>query len=655
MITRRQQWFFLAAIILLGIVSRFWELDQLPPGLWFDEAWIATQVRDLGETGTYPLYFAADFGGLHPAIGYLTWLSQKLIPSPLAVRYGVAAVGVLSLPLTFWALQAIFELQKGIPARKLALLGTLILTITFPVLVLTRIGFETYLPALPACLAFGGLARALHTQQKRYWLLVGLGMGLAPYGYIAGRILLVAILLSLGSLVLFRLVAGQMAGKGFLLAGLVAGILLLPLALWFGQHAKLLTTRSEVASYNTLGPGADSVPIAILKNSWQTVAGFSLPGFGDQQARHNLPGRAIFDPFLSLLFWLGIALCIGQLAKRGAVTVPILLLVWGGVMLLPTILSDGAPTFTRILGGMPAYAGLCVWGSQKLPPIVLGIGLLFSSIVTGYDYFGRWANDPRLYDAFQVAEWTIANFARNASQEQRVYLVPDLVNEANPTFDLLLQETTVQPFDGATCLVYGDHLPQPILYLVDLRTDAGLMEQLARVYPTGEQQDSILHGQLGYPIFGRFYVPAFSPTTPVQAQLAQFSSGISLWGFNIDPLQPIAGESIIVDLYWQSAGNLPKDYTVLLHAYPNGKTEESPLTQADAQPCAGNYPTTRWLPNEIILDRHLLPIPPEWAAESLTLAIGWYEWTSGERLSLQQAHTPLTHNRLQLLTLPTPP
>lgn len=655
----KKHWLVLAGIVILGAALRFWGLSHIPPGLWFDEAWLAVQVRDLGVDGSYPLYFPADFGGLHPAIGYLTWVANQIVPSSLAVRYGVAGAAVVSLPLTFWGLRAIFELQDKTTANLLAQIGTFVLAITFPVLVLTRIGFETYLPALPACLAFGGIARAIQTHQKRYWVWVGLGMGAAPYTYIAGRVLPLALLVALVGLFLTRRLTRCDLG-GVILAGTVAGTLLLPLTIYFGQHPELLTTRSGIASYNTLGAGADSVPVAILQNTIQTIAGISLPGFGDTQPRHNLPGRPIFDPFLSFLFWLGVAFSLAKLVKRGRRTVPILLLSWAGVMILPTVLSDGAPTFTRMLAGVPACAGICALGAQPILQrghgLFLAVGLFASLSLTVYDYFGRWANDPRLYDAFQVAEWTVASAARAESEHGIVYLLPNLVNEANPTFDLQLRQTTVRSFDGANCFVYRDTAPQPILYLVDLRTDALIMEKLGTLYPTGRVEEPILHAQLGYPMFSVFRVPALSPTTPPPQSLsAQFGEIISLWGFTVDPYSANAGEIVVVTLYWQSEGKVPANYTVLLHAYPTGNSEATPIAQADAQPCAGDYPTSQWTPGEIILDRHQLFIPSDWNGESLILAIGWYELASGMRLPLPQTDASLPNNRLHLFTLATPP
>ncbi|MCZ7673398.1 MAG: hypothetical protein M5U34_42920 [Chloroflexi bacterium] len=38
---------------------RFYRLNDLPPGMWFDEAWSAVAARDTAAQAVFPPYFAA--------------------------------------------------------------------------------------------------------------------------------------------------------------------------------------------------------------------------------------------------------------------------------------------------------------------------------------------------------------------------------------------------------------------------------------------------------------------------------------------------------------------------------------------------------------------------------------------------------------------
>jgi len=102
----------LGFIVLLAAALRFYKLDSLPPGLWFDEAWSAVAARNSADAGVYPLYYAANFGGMHPAIVYLARLGNLFSGGhPLTIRYALAAVGTLTVALSYFAYRAIWQLD----------------------------------------------------------------------------------------------------------------------------------------------------------------------------------------------------------------------------------------------------------------------------------------------------------------------------------------------------------------------------------------------------------------------------------------------------------------------------------------------------------------------------------------------------------------
>lgn len=82
-----------------------------------------------------------------------------------------------------------------------------------------------------------------------------------------------------------------------------------------------------------------------------------------------------------------------------------------------------------------------------------------------------------------------------------------------------------------------------------------------------------------------------------------------------------------VALFWESLIVLPDDYTVFVHAYsPTGEL----LATGDGPPLGGAFPTSLWLPGDLILDVHHLPLPPD--SNPARVAVGLYHPISGERL-----------------------
>jgi hypothetical protein len=94
-----------------------------------------------------------------------------------------------------------------------------------------------------------------------------------------------------------------------------------------------------------------------------------------------------------------------------------------------------------------------------------------------------------------------------------------------------------------------------------------------------------------------------------------------------DRIQP--GQAITVNLYWQASSPVPKDYTVFAHLLDAAGRVQ---TQHDGPPMGGRYPTSKWLPRQIIEDPTHLTLPPDLPPGNYRLAIGMYELTTGQRL-----------------------
>ncbi len=122
------------------------------------------------------------------------------------------------------------------------------------------------------------------------------------------------------------------------------------------------------------------------------------------------------------------------------------------------------------------------------------------------------------------------------------------------------------------------------------------------------------------------------PAPPPPAPPTDFTFGdqFRLLGYDLQPatynLQPATYN---LSLYWQALAPADRDYTVFVHLLgPQG----SIVAQDDAPPGDPFFPTTTWLPGDVVLDEHTLSLPADAPPGEYTLRVGLYHQPSGERL-----------------------
>ncbi len=108
-----------------------------------------------------------------------------------------------------------------------------------------------------------------------------------------------------------------------------------------------------------------------------------------------------------------------------------------------------------------------------------------------------------------------------------------------------------------------------------------------------------------------------------------------------------SGESpVTAALTWQSLRPVPYDATTFIHLKG---ADGSILMQVDRQPLDGRFPTSFWVPGQIISDVVSLASIPETYTGPLTLNVGMYTWPSLERLPVTDAvGTPQQDNAIVL-------
>jgi len=129
----------------------------------------------------------------------------------------------------------------------------------------------------------------------------------------------------------------------------------------------------------------------------------------------------------------------------------------------------------------------------------------------------------------------------------------------------------------------------------------------------------------------------FTVPDVVRPYPATFGNEIKLLGYNLtqsdDPNQ------YQLDLIWQAETEPSKDYTVFVHLLQADGRCNPCLWQQDVMPKQNQYPTSRWLSDEIVTDSYQITLPPETPVGSYQIEIGLYIAGTGQRLQVVQPNS----------------
>ena len=606
----------LIGVMLLAAGLRLWKLDVLPPGLWYDEAINGVDARMVLSGRGFPLYFAAN-NGREPLFIYLQTLAVAILgASPYALRIVSALIGILTVPAVYFCAMAFLnsttqgksEQDAALGQRRwLALLAATGLTVSYWHLSLSRLGFRAVMLPLVSALAMGFFWRAWSGHRRRDYGWAGVWFAVALYTYSAARLLPLVPLVFILSEAVVDLWRARRAGgaarqelrqiwrgrlTGLVLVACIGGLLLIPLAVATVRDPDTVLGRSGQVSIFEPNPVG-----AVARTPWQRSldnAALVFRNFydrGDQELRHNLPGRPVNDPLLAALFTLGWLTALWQIRQARYR----LLLIWLTIMLLPTLLSTQAPHTLRGAGALPPLVLLYAVGAQTLlgtssrlilprlgvAALLLAV-LLISGGLTVRDYFTRWPASPRLGEAFslesQLAADTAARWLAESDRDHPILLSNYLYTQPQMLFglgvlpqEMLSSEAAVAGPGKATRFLLESHFdPRQPMFLV-WRGDDGLVSAaLEPLSPSEVQTISQMLAQsssvqaIGAPIQQEGWPRVFSNILPKSVQLqsrriaypldVRFANGIHLAGYDVEPDTSTAGDKptqFRLTLFWQ--------------------------------------------------------------------------------------------------------
>lgn len=626
--------FALVLITFVGAVVRFAYLGSLPPGLYRDEAYNGLDALAVLE-GHTPLYFEAN-NGREPLFIYLLALPVALLgASPLALRLVSAVVGTLTIPTVYW-------LTRELTSPLEALLAAFLCATTVWSVNLSRVAFRAVVmvPLLAASLALW--CRASRHRSWSLALVAGMVYGLSWYTYLPARFVVLAF--GIAWLVQWRRERGWW--RGWLLFGLGATIVAAPLLWYMVTHWEATVERaSQVSVFNPAIHGGEPWH-TLAQNAWHTLLAWVWRG--DFIPRHNIPLRPVFQPLLAAAFALGIYLALKRARHEQGMVVA---LVFLAVMLLPTILAEGAPHFLRTTGVLPVlyvFPSLGVAHVARLASARMGqrnAWLLAGAILlvhagAGMRAYYQHLHSDDVYYNFETGATTLAadlnaflgtgwhrgssrTQAQRAGETRLAYLASRLW-ENWPSVRFLCHGTeglTLLPAEApadAECVLVA---AWPYENLTTSRVVLPRDRLITVREGAGERGDLEAEPRLLYIAFEASPLDDI-PTNAIQ----RWDGGIALVNYQVRRL-PTKG--ICVTLYWRCDEPIAHNYVAFVHLLDAGEQ----IGQHDGPTGLGYYPTDVWRPGDVVADAH--PIEGVFDIHNeLQIAVGLYDYPTMERLHL---------------------
>ncbi len=647
----------LGAILVAGAALRLHGIGDVPFGFHPDEAHNALDALAIGD-GWRPVYLPGN-NGREPLFVYgMAALQAVLGPTIAAARLTAAVAGWLMI-----GAQYVFCCALPLPRpRATALIAAAIAATTFWPVAQSRYAIEAVLlpPLVAVALAawwralrpgagggggggspgtegdggaVDGGSRGARRAAVGAAALAGALIAAAVYTHLVGR-LLVAVVGGSAAWVAWR----ARDRRPLALAGVavaVAAVLALPQAAYFVRHPDALTHRSAIVSIFNPAVEDDPPAAALATNAWRLL-GMAV-WEGDRSWSHNRRGRPVFDPLVGACFVFGVVLLARDLAGRrgpAARGAAVLLALALGVALAPSLLSIGAPNYTRLVGTWPVLFLLPAWGLERAaaharlrargwgPWLVAGV-LGASAAWTAVDYFAWYAKDPHVPAAFNAAAVVRGRAAAAVAAAEPAFAMPALW--AQSVVRYLHAGTDVRAFDPASGLVLpadGEAGARGAAYLFD-PAEAERAAAFARRWPGAARTDAGDLAVLRLPPGWR--PPGVRDARPPVA----FGDRIVLAGVGLSPAPVAPGGTLTATLLWEARAPTDLDHNLFLRLETRGGRTAG---QFDGPPLDNSYPTDRWRPGERVVQVVPLAVAADAAPGMAVLRAGWYDWRTLQRL-----------------------
>lgn len=481
-------WFVLAAIMIIGAGLRLYNLDDLPAGLWFDEADNLFQAREI----------VRDPGNMKVYVPSTNLPSMFLMPIAVVVKLAGVAITtgrLVSVAFGLLGVAAIFLFVRFILGTWTGLTAAFLVTVMRWDINWSRIGMHGITAPLFAALTAYLTLRALKYGRVSDYGFAGASLGLSMWFYTSLRMFPLVI----GFLLLHHLIFQRPARRAYVgrvavmvLVSLVVAAPIIQVAI---DDSELFFARTDTTSVFSIVP-RDQIADRIKDSLIQHALMFHEKG--DPNPRHNLPGAPMLDYLTGILMLLGMGIALWRWRDIALISLPF----WVFFMVLPGVLTIPweAPQSLRAIAVIPAVAAMSalvisvMWkAGQGAPWAIVRRGttpfvLAFLGIIAYINvdtYFGEQAENPEVFASFSTDETLMS---RHMIQQQRrgyslwvsrqfLFGLTSTLLANQPRFEIIKAPETI-PLDSS--LVWRG----ASIYLEPRET--GFYQTLKAYYPDGQ-------------------------------------------------------------------------------------------------------------------------------------------------------------------------
>ena len=436
------------AIIALASFFRLWEIKSIPPGFSYDESMYANNAVEAWETEHFKVFYTENNGReglwINMLAPVLSFFGEN---EPWVPRTMAAIFGILTVLGLYFLTKVLFK------SERLALLASFFMAASFWHINFSRIGFRAILTPFFLVWSFYFLWTAyekgkLEAKSKRGAIVAatigGILFGLGFHTYISFRV--APLLLIIPFILMWR--SGRK--KLILIFLIFAFIVALPIGLYFLGNPQDFFGRSSQVSILASHPPAGGPALTLGSNIVKTIGMFFV--WGDGNWRHNLRGAPELWWPVAILFLIGILSSFFPVKNLKFKIQNSFILLWLVVLLIPTVISsEGLPHALRSIGVIPAVMILAAiglewiivkisdWLRKKMGQypekreqllrikkelfVLLIIFLLAIASGTFNQYFFRWAENPRVADAFNENYVQLGKYLNSLPKDLPKYII----------------------------------------------------------------------------------------------------------------------------------------------------------------------------------------------------------------------------------------
>ena len=352
---------YLITIFLFGLFLRGYKVDEMPVGLYWDEASIAYNAYSILETGkdeygnSLPFWFKA-FGEYKLPV-YIYWVSISMFlfgVGDFAVRIPSVLAGSLSIIGLYMLAKELFESESSFKQHSIALVSAFLFAISPWSIQFSRAGFEANVALF--FLVFGFVFLLRGAREKKYWYGVsGVLLVLSLSTYNSER-LFIPLMLVL-TIWIYRKKFFQHAQHLFV-SILVVGLVMSPLIIQ--QFSSVGLVRAAETTILGEQSFVETVDLLIRHYSHNFDTHY-LFFHGDLNGRHSVKKLGMMYYFQIPLVLIGLYQLRKYTKSRN-----LFIMFWLLLAPIPAILTTPSPHALRSLHILPAWMIVSGIGSYHL-------------------------------------------------------------------------------------------------------------------------------------------------------------------------------------------------------------------------------------------------------------------------------------------------